>query len=98
MTIAQRITVLFTTSLIIIVIVFVLSVVNPAFSATMYKDEYNNSNLNLPGLTEDRYTGESRTNIVTLIESIIPVMLPGTSGQGVCNVDITCDSNGNAVK
>lgn len=85
MTAAHKIAVMFTVSLMIIVISFVLSVVSPAFSTTMYKDE----NINLPGLTEDRYTGESRTNVVTLIESLIPAMLLGTSGQ--CGEDSRID-------
>lgn len=53
-------------------------------------------NIALPGLTEDRYVPQDDTTVVTLIESIVPLFLPNTSGQGVCGIDITCDASGSA--
>jgi hypothetical protein len=79
-----------------IAIVFVLCVAMPVLDTHAMSIESGSSNINLPGLTEDRYTGESKNFIELITDAIIPAMLPPTSGEGVCNIDITCDSEGNA--
>ena len=53
-------------------------------------------NLNMPGMTEDRYAPMGSSIIEVIETALTPLFLPNTSGSGVCNIDITCDSNGNA--
>lgn len=85
-----------------VLIAIIVSVAVPALDVSaMNYDSTNNSaaihNLAMPGMTEDRYTAQG-LDIVTLItDTIIPAMLPHASGQGVCGIDITCDSNGKAL-
>lgn len=84
-------------TVLIAILVCVVTPVLNAESSTVYGSNKIAANYAMPGLTEDRYAPESKVTIVTLIESIVPAMLPHASGQGVCGVDLTCDSNGNAL-
>lgn len=85
-----------------VLIAIIVSVAVPALDVSaMNYDSTNNStaihNLAMPGMTEDRYAAQG-LDIVTLItDTIIPAMLPPTSGQGVCGIDITCDSKGDVL-
>jgi hypothetical protein len=87
-----------------VLIALVLSLVTPTFTGTAYGKVNGHTtamqaNVNLPMISENRYAPEDSTNIVTIItDQLIPIFLPGTSGQGVCNIDVSCDANGNVVK
>lgn len=98
MTRATRITIGTLFAMVAILIALVLSIVSPAFDSTVYSANYTTqANVNLPGLTEDRYAPESKATIITIItDQVIPAFLPNTSGQGVCGVDITCNDSGKA--
>lgn len=81
-----------------ILIAIIVSITIPALDVNaMSTGNRSENNINLPGLTEDRYAGAGLDIITVITDQIIPAMLPPTSGQGVCGIDITCDNSGNAV-